>query len=260
MAYETLIYEKTDGIGIVTINRPDKMNTMTMQFIIEYGQVVDEIAADKDVRVVVLKANGRAFSAGGDFELLKELSPASKGRASIRDLGSTITKISEMGKPWIAAVDGAAAGGGANLALSCDFVIASEKAKFGQAFINIGLVPDTGGMWSLAKHVGVTRAKELAMTGRLVGADEALNYGMVLKVVPSEKLYDEVMAFAKELAGKAPIALGYIKYIGNRLNEISLPVYCDLEADLMGIALQTEDHKEGLKAFVEKRKPVFKGV
>jgi len=259
MAYETFLFEKVDGIGIITLNRPDKMNTMTPQFIKEYDEVVDAIADDSEIRVVVLKANGKAFSAGGDFELLKELNTPVKARATIRALGYTMTKISEMGKPWIAAVNGAAAGGGANLALSCDFVIASEKAKFGQAFVNIGLVPDTGGMWALAKMVGITRAKELAMTGRLIDAEEAERYGMVLKVVPSEKLDEEVMAFAKQLAEKAPLAIGYIKKIANRIHELSMASYCDLEADLMGIALQTKDHKEGVQAFLEKRKPVFKG-
>lgn len=259
MAYETILSEKIDGVGVITLNRPDKMNTMTPKFVEEYDQVVDEMAADKEVRAVVLKANGKAFSAGGDFELLKELDTAPKARDTVRSIGATMIKISEMGKPWIAAVDGAAAGGGANLALSCDFVIASDNAKFGQAFINIGLVPDTGGMWSLAKHVGITRAKELAMTGRLVDANEALGYGMVLKVVPSDRLYDETMAFAKELAGKAPLAIGYIKHVSHRLSEISMATYSDLEANLLGITLQTADHKEGLKAFIEKRKPVFKG-
>ncbi len=259
MTWETLLFEKTDNIGIITLNRPEKMNTMTPQFLKEFDEVIDLVAEDPEVRVVVLKANGRAFSAGGDFELLKELDTPVKARAVIRKLGRTIAKMYNMPKPIIAAVDGAAAGGGCNLALSCDFVFASEKARFGQAFVNIGLVPDTGGAFTLARLVGVMRAKELMMTGRLIDAEEAASYGMVLKVVPSEQLYDEVMAFARQLAEKPPIAIGYIKQIANRLHELTLEAYFDLEADLMGIALQTEDHKEGLKAFLEKRKPVFQG-
>ncbi|MDH7578243.1 MAG: enoyl-CoA hydratase/isomerase family protein [Bacillota bacterium] len=259
MAWETLLFEKVDEIGVITLNRPDKMNTMTPQFLKEYEEVVTAVADDPEVRVVVLKANGRAFSAGGDFELLKMLDTPVRARAAIRSLGSTIAKIYNMSKPWIAAVDGAAAGGGANLALSCDFVFASEKARFGQAFINIGLVPDTGGLWTLARLTGITRAKELAMTGRLIDAEEAARYGMVLKVVPSDQLYDEVMAFARQLAEKAPIAIGFIKQLANRLSDISLETYFDLEADYMAIALRTEDHKEGLAAFTEKRKPEFKG-
>ncbi len=259
MSWETLLFEKVDGIGVITLNRPDQMNTMTPQFLKEYDEVVTAVAEDPEVRVVVLKANGRVFSAGGDFELLKMLAAPARARAAIRSLGNTIAKIYNMGKPWIAAVDGAAAGGGANLALSCDFVFASERARFGQAFVNIGLVPDTGGLWTLARLTGIMRAKELAMTGRLIDAEEAARYGMVLKVVPSDQLYDEAMAFARQLAEKAPIAIGFIKQLANRLSELSLEAYFDLEADYMGIALQTEDHKEGLAAFLEKRKPEFKG-
>lgn len=259
MAWETVLLDEVDGIGIITLNRAEKLNTFTPQFLKEFGEVIDAVADDPKMRVAVLKANGKVFSAGGDFELLKMLDTAPKARATIRSLGRTIAKMYTMPKPIIAAVDGTAAGGGCNLALSCDFVFASEKAKFGQAFINIGLVPDTGGLWSLARLVGVMRAKELAMTGRLIDAYEAERYGMVLKVVPSEKLYDEVMDFARQLAEKAPIALGYIKQIANRLSDINMEAYFDLEADLMGIALQTKDHKEGLAAFLEKRKPQFKG-
>ncbi|MGB9812964.1 MAG: enoyl-CoA hydratase/isomerase family protein, partial [Thermovenabulum sp.] len=259
MDWENLILEKADGIGIITLNRAEKLNTMTLQFLKEFDEVIDALADDRKIRVVVLKANGKVFSAGGDFELLKMLDTAPKARETIRSLGRTITKMYTMPKPIIAAVDGVAVGGGCNLALSCDFVFASEKAKFGQTFINIGLIPDTGGLWTLARLVGVMRAKELAMTGRLIDAYEAERYGMVTKVVPSEKLYDEVMDFARQLAEKAPIALGYIKQIANRLSEINMETYFDLEADFMGIALQTKDHKEGLSAFLEKRKPKFKG-
>ncbi|HHV08412.1 MAG TPA: enoyl-CoA hydratase/isomerase family protein [Firmicutes bacterium] len=259
MAWETLLLEKKGNIGIITLNRPDKMNTMTPLFIKEYNEVLDKVSLDPEVRVVILQAKGKAFCAGGDFELLKALDTAPKARFTIREIGKAIAKMYHMPKPIIAAVQGAAAGGGANLALSCDFVIASEKARFGQAFVNIGLVPDTGGMWSLTRAVGVMRAKELAMTGRLIGAKEAESYGMVLKVVPVDELEQEVMAFAQQLAAQAPIAVGYIKQIANRISDITQETYADLEADLMGIALQTEDHKEGLAAFLEKRKPVFKG-
>jgi 2-(1,2-epoxy-1,2-dihydrophenyl)acetyl-CoA isomerase len=259
MVWETILFEKTDKIGIITLNRPDKLNTFTPQFLKEFDEVVNTVADDPEVRVVVLKANGRVFSAGGDFELLKTLDTPTKARAAIRSLGNTITKIYNMSKPWIAAVDGTAAGGGANLALSCDFIFASEKARFAQSFVNIGLVPDTGGLWSLVRLTGVMRAKELAMTGRMIDAKEAAQYGMVLKVVPSEKLYDEAMCFARQIAAKAPVAIGFIKQLVNRLSDISLEAYFDLEADYMGIALQTEDHKEGLAAFIEKREPKFKG-
>ncbi|MGI6604974.1 MAG: enoyl-CoA hydratase/isomerase family protein [bacterium] len=259
MAWETFVLEKKGNVGVITLNRPEKMNTMTTKFISEFNEVLDNVSQDPEIRVVVLRAEGKAFCAGGDFELLKQLDTGPKARSIIREVGKAIGKMYHMPKPIIAAVQGAAAGGGANLALSCDFVIASEKARFGQAFINIGLVPDTGGMWTLTRSVGVMRAKELAMTGRLIGAEEAEKYGMVLKVVPAEKLDEEVMTFAQQLAEQAPIAIGYIKQIANRMSDISFEAYADLEADLMAIALQTNDHKEGLAAFLEKRKPVFQG-
>jgi enoyl-CoA hydratase/carnithine racemase len=259
MAYETIILEKSEKIGFIILNRPKAMNTMTPHLITEFGDAIETVANDPEIRVVVLKATGKAFSAGGDFELLKLLDTGPKAKAFIGGLGDTIQKMYNMPKPIICAVQGVAAGGGANMALSCDFVIASEKAAFGQAFVNIGLVPDTGGMWSLAKCVGINRAKELAMTGRMISAQEALSYGMVLKVVPEDRLEEETMAFAKELAGKAPIAIAYIKQIANKLSCIDMASYCVLESYAFGITLQTKDHKEGLAAFTGKRKPVFTG-
>ncbi|HRV34792.1 MAG TPA: enoyl-CoA hydratase/isomerase family protein [Desulfomonilia bacterium] len=259
MAYETILFAKSDNIGVITLNRSDEMNTMTSQFFSEMGDAITVAANDSEIRVVVLKAKGKMFSAGGDLEMLKSLDTILKAKAMVSKAGDIIQKIYDMPKPVICAVQGVAAGSGANMALSCDFVIASEKAAFAQVFINIGGIPDSGGMWSLAKCVGITRAKELAMSGRLVKAQEALSYGMVLKVVPEDKLEEETMEFARELASKPPIAMGYIKQIANKLNCMDMATYCALESDLMAIALQTKDHKEGMAAFIEKRKPVFTG-
>lgn len=259
MDYETITLEKSDNIGVITLNRPDAMNTMTSQFFSEMLDVITAIANDHEIRVVVLKAKGKMFSAGGDIEMLKSFDTVLKAKAMVSKDGDIIQKMYNMPKPVICAVHGVAAGSGANMALSCDFVIASEKAAFAQVFINIGGIPDTGGMWTLARCAGVTRAKELAMTGRLIKAQEALSYGMVLKVVPEDKLEEETMTFARELAAKPPIAIGYIKQIANKLNDMDLATYCAMEADLMAIALQTKDHREGMAAFMEKRKPVFTG-
>lgn len=259
MTYETLIVEKMENIAVITLNRPDAMNTMTSWFFSEMLDAITAAAGDPEIRVVVLKAKGKMFSAGGDIEMLKSLDTVIKAKAMVSKDGDIIQKMHSMSKPIICAVQGTAAGSGVNLALSCDFVIASEKAAFAQVFVNIGGIPDTGGLWSLAKCVGITRAKELAMTGRLIKAQEALSYGMVLKVVPEDKLEEETLAFARELASKPPIAIGYIKQIANKLHEIDFGTYCALESDLMAIALQTRDHKEGLAAFIEKRKPVFYG-
>ncbi|HNQ66007.1 MAG TPA: enoyl-CoA hydratase/isomerase family protein [Smithella sp.] len=259
MAYETIILEKTEHIGVITLNRPDAMNTMTSQFFSEMLDAMTAVADDREIRVVVLKAKGKMFSAGGDLEMLKSLDTILKAKSMVSKDGDIIQKMYSMSKPIICAVQGVAAGSGANIALSCDFVIASEKAAFTQVFINIGGIPDTGGMWTLARCAGMARAKELAMTGRLIKAQEALSYGMVLKVVPEDKLEEETMAFARELASKPPIAIGYIKQIANKLNDMDLATYCVMEADLMAIALQTRDHREGMAAFIEKRKPAFTG-
>ncbi len=259
MSYDTIILEKLKNIGVITLNRPHAMNTMTDGFFSEMGDAITLVANDREIRVVVLKAKGKMFSAGGDLEMLKNLDTVLKARAMVSKDGDIIQRMYSMSKPVICAVGGVAAGSGANLALSCDFVIASEKAAFAQVFINIGGIPDSGGLWSLAKCVGITRAKELAMTGRLIKAQEALSYGMVMKVVPEDKLEEETMAFARELAGKPPIAIGYIKQIANKLNDMDLATYLAMEADLMAIALQTRDHREGMAAFLEKREPLFTG-
>lgn len=257
--YETMIYEKNDKIGVITLNRPDKMNTMTPKFLKDFDELLTIISNDDHLNVIILKANGKAFCAGGDFELMRSLDTASKTQQCVRSISNTISKMYKMSKPIISAVDGYAVGGGANLALSCDFVFASEKARFGEVFVNIGLIPDTGGLWAIAKKTGIMRAKELCMTGRMIDASEAKGYGMVLDIIPSEKLYDEVMDFARMLAEKPPISIGYIKQISNTLDNMTLETYCDLESAFMGVAIMTEDHKEGLAAFVEKRNPKFHG-
>jgi enoyl-CoA hydratase/carnithine racemase len=258
MEYQSMYTERRGAIGVLTLNNPDKLNAFAGSFVDDLRLAVTELAADDEVRAVVLKANGRAFCAGGNLDDLNSGSAASV-RNGARALGQTIRDITLMDKPWIAAVQGAAAGGGANLALACDFVIASENARFGQAFINIGITPDTGGLWVLANKVGYTRAKELAMTGRLANAQEALEYGMALKVVPLEEMETEAFAFAETLASKPPIAIGYIKAIANRLPEMSFAAYAELEAVMVGLAIKTADSEEGIAAFLEKRKPQFKG-
>jgi enoyl-CoA hydratase/carnithine racemase len=164
-----------------------------------------------------------------------------------------------MGKPWVAAVQGAAAGGGCNLALSCDFVIAAENAQFVEAFVNIGLTPDTGGLWVLSKLVGITRAKEIAMTGRRVSAAEALSYGMCIDVAPVEELEERALAFTQLLASKPPASIRYIKAMANQIPEMSFASYLELEAAHLTLSGKTEDHQEGVNAFLEKRPAQFKG-
>ncbi len=257
--YRSLKVERDGEVAVVTLNRPERLNTIDILMIEELEDAIRVFKGEKSIRAVVLTASGRVFSAGGDFQLLQELDTAAKAQQVIGRLGVIVEEITEMDKVWIAAVNGAAAGGGANLALACDLVIASEEARFAQSFINIGLVPDTGGFWLLWRAVGMGRAKELALTGRMISAREAERYGMVLKVVPGDKLYEEALELARALAKKPPLAVGFIKRMANRIGEISRRAYLDMESCLMGIALQTQDHKEGLKAFLEKREPYFRG-
>lgn len=257
--YKAVEVKRDAEVAVVTLNKPERLNTIDIVLIEELEELIGCFREDKCLRAVVLTAKGRVFSAGGDFELLRKLDSAPKAQQVIRRLGRIVEEITEMDKVWIAAVNGAAAGGGANLALACDLVIASEEARFAQSFVNIGLVPDTGGFWLLSRMVGISRAKELVLTGRMITAREAERYGMVIKVVPSERLYDEAMDLARAMAKKPPLAIGYIKRMANRIGELSRQAYFDMEAGFMGIALQTQDHREGLQAFMEKREAIFKG-
>lgn len=259
MAYENFLYEVIDKVGIITLNRPEKLNTFTPVFKDEFDSIVDEISNNSNVCAVILTGTGRAFCAGGDLDAKREPQTIFELRKDLRKINGTMKKIQEMGKPWIAAVNGAAAGAGASLALSCDFIIASEKAKFKYTFVDIAITPDSGGMWVLTKFVGVTKAMEIAMTCRMVGAEEALACGLALKVVPADNLTDEAKAFAAELAGKPPIAISFVKSLAYKAGRIPLDTYCDLEADYVTLGIQTEDHKEGVRAFLEKRKPIFIG-
>ena len=159
----------------------------------------------------------------------------------------------------IALVNGAAAGGGCNLALSCDLVLASEKALFREVFVNVNAIPDTGGLWSLMRLIGAQKAKELCMTGRKVSPEEALELGMITRIVPSEQLEEEGMKLASDLAQKAPAAVTAIKHLCDRMPELTYQAYCDLESNIMGVLMSMNDTQEGKRAFMEKRAPIFTG-
>lgn len=259
MVYENFLYRVENGIGIITLNRPEKLNTFTPVFKDEFDSVVDDIAKDSSVRVVILTATGRAFCAGGDLDAERDPQTAFELRNDLRKINGTMKKIQEMSKPWIGAINGVAAGAGASLALSCDFIILSENAKFKYTFVDIAIAPDSGGMWVLTKFVGVSKAMEIAMTCRMVKAEEAMACGIALKVVPAEVLMDEAMTFAGVIAEKPPIAVGLVKKLAYKSEEVSIETYCDLEADYVALGIQTNDHKEGVRAFMEKRKPIFTG-
>lgn len=254
-----LLLEKDNGIGLLTLNRPEKLNSINPEMAKMLEDVMAQASEDDDITVLVIRGQGRAFCAGGDFDLLKSLDTPEAARRCIRRLGRVVEIMQTMKKPIIAAVEGPAVGAGCNLALACDFVIASETAKFGEVFVNIGLVPDMGGAYLLARRVGPQKAKELIMTGRMISGMEAVELGLALKCVKPDELMPEAMGLARKLSKGPLIAIGYSKYLVNISPDIDLKTFLDIEADFQAICLNTEDHKEGLAAFSEKRKPVFKG-
>jgi enoyl-CoA hydratase len=259
MSYETLIVERDGAVATVTLNRPKVLNALNQRTIAELGQAIDELEADPDVRVIILTGAGdRAFVAGADINELATQSPVN-GRDLARRGQTLFARIEQLGKPVIAAIGGFALGGGCELAMACTFRVAADTAKLGQPEVNLGLIPGYGGSQRLPRLVGKDRAMELILTGRQVTADEALRIGLVTRVVPAAALAQEVKLFAQELASKAPVALRYAKLAVERGVDMPFEAACDLEATLFGLCASTEDMAEGTKAFIEKRKPEFKG-
>lgn len=260
---ETIIFEIQDSIAKITLNRPDVLNSFNKQMAKEVQEVLETCANDKKVRAVYLTAAGRAFCAGQDLAEAM----AAKDNGQIKNLGDSvekvynpiIRKIRTIEKPVVCAVNGVAAGAGANLALACDVVFAASSASFIQAFSKIGLVPDSGGSFFLPRLVGFQRASALLMLGDKVPAEQALQMGMLYKVCADEKLAEESFATAKTLAAMPTKALAYIKQMMNQSMTNSIDAQLDLERDMQTAAGKTFDYKEGVNAFLEKRKPVFKG-
>lgn len=257
--YEVFKVDCEDKIAIVTLNSPKTLNAFTWNFPEELYNALTDISGDLKIKVVVLKADGKVFSAGAGMDTMKIANTPPKVKTYMTNLNKAVKRMYDMPQPIICAIDGAGAGGGSNLALSCDFVFASERAKFVNVFINLGIIPDTGGLWNLCRLVGPMRAKEIAMRGLTINAEEALKYGLVTKVVPSEALYNEVMSFAKELASKPMLALSSIKRLCNKIPEMTHDTYCEIEEGLISVMFFTKDHKEGVTAFLEKRRPDFQG-
>jgi 2-(1,2-epoxy-1,2-dihydrophenyl)acetyl-CoA isomerase len=256
---ETVGRELSEGILTLTLNRPDALNSFTVEMKEELSAALKEAARDKSVRVVILTGAGRAFSAGQD---LKE-----RGAPGVADLGTElrtrynpiILAMRRLEKPIIGAVNGVAAGAGVSVALACDIVIASESASFIEAFGRVGLVPDTGSTWFLPRLVGYARAAEMMFTAEPVAARTAERIGLVNRVVPADQLMDEARSLATKLAAASPRALALAKRGLNRALESGLEDALDYEAQLQSIAGRSRDHAEGVAAFVEKRPPRFTG-
>jgi enoyl-CoA hydratase len=258
MTYETLLYEKADGIATVTISRPESLNALNFKVYAELYEVFGEIEKDNEVRVVILTGSGeKAFVAGSD---ITEMAPqSSREIASFVGIARQASdRIYYLGKPVIAAINGYALGGGCELTMCCDLRIATEKARFGQPEISVGVIPGAGGTQRLARLIGMTRAKELIYTGDMIDANTALNYGLVNKVVPVENLMAEAREMAAKLLTKSGVILSLAKAAITGGAGMSLPDALSYEAQCFALCFATEDQKEGMKAFMEKRKAEYK--
>jgi len=259
MAYETIIFQKQGHVGVIKFNRPKALNAINPQLNAEVHQALDEIEKDPSLRVVVMTGEGdKAFIAGADISYMVNLPPLGARRWSQEghDLGF---RIENFPLPVIACVNGFALGGGTEMAMACDFIYASETAKFGQPEINLGLIPGFGGTQRLPRLVGKAIAKELCMTGLMISAQEAKAIGLVNKVFPPDKLWEETMKTANLMASKGKVALRSVKQCIDRGYDTDLRRGGQMETDHFGLCMSSPDAKEGMSAFLEKRKPEFKG-
>lgn len=258
---EFLKLDREDGVALLTLNRPTTLNSWNQKMRDELREAIRGLVADDGLRVLVITGEGKAFSAGEDVRGMQGLSEiGTRGfRRVARDIHNVFDEIEAIEVPVIAAINGVAAGGGLELALSCDFRFAAESAKLGFPENNVGLIPGSGGCSRLVKLVGLSRAKRLVMSGEMILAPRALEIGLVDEVFPAEGLMTKTREFARQLAAKAPLALGLAKLVLNASANVDPDTGRQLERLGQSILKKTEDHEEGAKAFVEKRKPKFKG-
>ncbi|MCD3217946.1 short-chain-enoyl-CoA hydratase [Clostridium botulinum C] len=254
MEHKNVLLEKENNIAIVTINRPEALNALNTNTLNELDLVVDEVAKDDNILVVILTGAGeKAFVAGADISEMKDKNVMEGRKFGL--LGNKIfRKVETLEKPVIAAVNGFALGGGCELSMACDIRIASQKAKFGQPEVSLGITPGFGGTQRLARHIGMGMAKELIYSAKNINADEAFRIGLVNKVVAPEELMKEAKKLANEIAGRAPIAVKLCKQAINRGIQVDIDTAINIEAEIFGECFSTEDQKDAMTAFVEKRK------
>jgi 2-(1,2-epoxy-1,2-dihydrophenyl)acetyl-CoA isomerase len=258
----TILYEAPGGVATLTLNRPDKLNAFNEAMHGELARALDRVEADPGIRAVLLTGAGRAFCAGqdlGDRVTGEGGSPPDLGDTLDRLYNPLIRRICRLERPVVCAVNGVAAGAGANLAFNCDIVLAARSAKFMEPFCKLGLVPDAGGTYILPRLVGAVRARGLALLGDSVTAEQAEAWGLIWRVVEDERLMDEAMALARHLATQPTKGLGLIKRALLASSTNSLDAQLDLERDLQREAGRTEDYREGVAAFMAKRPATFKG-
>ncbi len=260
MAYENVLLQRDGAVATITINRPKALNALNPATVDELRRCGDEIRQDRAVHCVVITGAGeKAFVAGADIAAMVEMSPI-QAREFSRQGQQLMSALEALPIPVIAAVNGFALGGGLELALSCDLILAAQSAKFGQPEINLGIIPGFGGTQRLTRRIGIAAARLMIYSGDMINADEALRLGLVNRVLPAGELMAEAQKLATTLATKAPIALQQAKAAINVGSDIDLQDGCDYESQAFAVTFGTEDRTEGMRAFLEKRRAGFKGV
>ncbi|WBW98556.1 short-chain-enoyl-CoA hydratase [Oceanirhabdus sp. W0125-5] len=255
--YENIKLSIENGIATITMDRPQALNALNSQTLKELNSIIDEVECNDDIRVLIITGSGKSFVAGADISEMKDLNSVQGRKFGL--LGNKIFRRLELlEKPVIAAVNGFALGGGCELAMACDIRIASSKAKFGQPEVSLGITPGFGGTQRLARLVGIGKAKELIFTGDMVRADEALRIGLVNNVVEPDELMNVAKEMAEKIKNNAPIAVAYSKVAINRGVEVDIETGLMYEGEVFGSCFSTEDQKEGMSAFLEKREKSFK--
>lgn len=250
--------ETSGGVSTISLNRPEKLNALNDQVMSEIGQALDQVSGDT-TRVVILRGEGRNFAAGADVAAVSQIESSAKAYAFAQKAGTIYDRLYSFPKPVVASIDGYALGGGCELVLACDLRIASEEAKLGLPEVTLGLLPGGGGIQRLIRQIGFVRAKDLLFTGRIISATEALNLGLVNQVVPREALAAETAELAQRLAGLPSLSLSQIKAAANKGLETDLGSALEIERQAFAILFSTGDTREGMRAFLEKRKPDFQG-
>jgi enoyl-CoA hydratase len=260
MAYETILFEVQDGVATLTFNRPKVLNAMSPRTLDELGEVVARAERERGIRALVLTGAGdKAFIAGADIAAMAEMGPV-EARRFAETAHGILERLERLPIPTVAAVNGYALGGGCEIALGCDLVYASEAARFGQPEVNLGIIPGFGGTQRLSRRVGRMRALEMVLTGDHYDARRAKEIGLVLDVLPAAELVPHVVAQAKKIASKGPVAVALAKRAIHAGADADLRVGNELERQAFSASFATEDAREGMKAFVEKRAAQWKGV
>ena len=257
MSYETLLVSKEGMVGVITLNRPEALNALNTKMVTELIEALSEFEKDEGVRCLVMTGNEKAFSAGADIKEMAQITAIEM--AMTGHFFPLWDKVGKYPKPIVGALSGFVLGGGLELAMSCDVLVASETTQLGQPEIDIGVMPGGGGTQRLTRAVGKYKAMEMVLTGKRIGAEEARSLGLVSRVVPKEAYLGEAKKVASEIASKSPVALRLAKTAVNKAFEMGLSEGLDFERELFYLLFASEDKNEGMKAFLEKRKPEFKG-